>query len=49
MLHIRGKKYIILHRYESGYCEIKEVGNDYSVELVHKSELENSYFEKKDL
>ncbi len=36
-----GKKYIILYKYTSGYCEIKEIGSFYNIELVHSSELEN--------
>ncbi|MEC2076338.1 hypothetical protein [Metabacillus fastidiosus] len=40
----KGKKYIILHKYESGYCEIKEVKNSYNIELVHESELTYQLF-----
>lgn len=36
-----GKKYVILYKYTSGYCEIKEIGSFYNIELVHSSELEN--------
>lgn len=35
-----GKKYIILHMYDSGYCEIKEEGNQYNVELVNFLDLQ---------
>ncbi|MGG3563889.1 hypothetical protein ABES03_20080 [Neobacillus rhizosphaerae] len=34
-----GKRYVILYKYTSGYCEIKEVGSLYSIELVHITEL----------
>jgi hypothetical protein len=36
----KGKQYIILYKYESGYYEIKELDVNYIVELVHKSDLE---------
>lgn len=36
-----GKKYEILYKYTSGYCEIKEIGSLYNIELVHSSELKN--------
>ncbi|MBS4214430.1 MULTISPECIES: hypothetical protein [Neobacillus] len=34
-----GKRYVILFKYTSGYCEIKEVGSLHHIELVHLSEL----------
>jgi hypothetical protein len=36
-----GKKYLILYKYTSGFCEIKEVDSLYNIELVHTSELTN--------
>ncbi|WP_409300513.1 hypothetical protein [Peribacillus sp. SCS-155] len=33
-----GKKYTIIHKYESGYCEIRETGV-HNTELIHISEL----------
>jgi hypothetical protein len=36
----KGEKYSLLHKYESGYCEIKKEGASLNnVELVHISEL----------
>jgi hypothetical protein len=35
----QGKLYIILHIYDSKYCEIKEI-NHHQVELVKLSDLE---------
>ncbi|WP_213144133.1 hypothetical protein [Neobacillus citreus] len=36
----QGKDYIMLVKYESGYCEIVEVGETYNkIKLVHFSEL----------
>ena len=36
----KGEKYSLLHKYESGYCEIKREGASLNnVELVHISEL----------
>ncbi|WP_157406129.1 hypothetical protein [Neobacillus drentensis] len=34
-----GKKYIILYKYTSGFCEIKEVDSLHNIQLVHLSEL----------
>jgi hypothetical protein len=34
-----GKEYIILKKYDSGYCEIKEIEDNRKIELVHISEL----------
>jgi hypothetical protein len=35
-----GKDYILLHQYASGFCEVKEQGEDYKdIKLVHFSEL----------
>ena len=34
-----GKEYIIIHKYTSDYCEIKEVHNPFNIELVHISEI----------
>jgi hypothetical protein len=34
-----GKRYVILYKYTSGYCEIKEVGSIYNIELVHLTEI----------
>lgn len=38
----KGKAYRVLHKYDSGYCEIQEI-NSYTignkVELVHYSEI----------
>ncbi|MEO2076325.1 MAG: hypothetical protein ABGX20_13220 [Bacillus sp. (in: firmicutes)] len=34
-----GKKYVILYKYTSGYCEIKEVGSIHNIKLVHLTEL----------
>jgi hypothetical protein len=36
-----GKKYIILYKYTSGFCEIKEVNSLHNIQLVHLSELTN--------
>lgn len=36
----KGTQYIILHKYESGFYEIKALESNYTVELVHKSDLE---------
>ncbi|MFP5114877.1 hypothetical protein ACSU64_21205 [Bacillaceae bacterium C204] len=36
-----GKKYLIIYKYTSGFCEIKEVDSLYNIELVHTSELTN--------
>lgn len=36
-----GKRYVILFKYDSGFCEIKEVGSLYTIELVHENELSN--------
>jgi hypothetical protein len=35
----KGKEYLLIHSYESGFCEIREL-RWYKVELVHNSELE---------
>jgi hypothetical protein len=35
----KGKKYVILYQYSSGFCEIKEVDSLYHVEFVHSTEL----------
>jgi hypothetical protein len=37
----RENEYMVLHRYDSGYCEIRRVNDDnyYNVKLVHESEL----------
>lgn len=37
----RENEYIVLHRYDSGYCEIRKIndGNYYNIQLVHISEL----------
>ena len=34
-----GKKYIILYKYTSGYCEIREVESIHNIQLVHQSEV----------
>ncbi|MDQ1003949.1 hypothetical protein QFZ28_004349 [Neobacillus niacini] len=35
-----GKEYILIHQYDSGYCEIKEEGKlNEEIILVHYSEL----------
>jgi hypothetical protein len=34
-----GKRYIILYKYTSGYCEIKEIESIHNIQLVHMSEL----------
>jgi hypothetical protein len=34
-----GKQYEVLFKYSSGYCEIKEIGTLYKIELVHESEI----------
>ncbi|WP_409299851.1 hypothetical protein [Peribacillus sp. SCS-155] len=33
-----GNEYDLLHRYDSGYCEIRET-HSYRIELVHTSDL----------
>jgi phage antirepressor YoqD-like protein len=35
----KGKEYMVLKKYESGYCEIKELEDNHKIELVHISEL----------
>ncbi|WP_335465320.1 hypothetical protein [Neobacillus drentensis] len=36
----KGKKFILLYQYSSGYCEITEEGSNYrDIKLVHFSEL----------
>ena len=35
-----GKEYVIIFRYTSDYCELKEKGNKHHIELVHISEIE---------
>jgi hypothetical protein len=35
----KGKIYTVIYKYSSGYWEIREDGNLYQVELVHKSEV----------
>lgn len=34
-----GKIYVILYKYTSGYCEIKEVGSIHNIKLVQLTEL----------
>lgn len=34
-----GKKYVVIFKYSSGFCEIKEIGGLYKIELVHESDL----------
>jgi hypothetical protein len=35
----RGKKYIILQKHTSHYCEIKEERNPFHIELVHITDI----------
>ncbi len=38
----KGKIYTVIHKYNSGYWEIKELSNQYPhIELVHKSEVQS--------
>jgi len=32
------KEYIVIHKYETGYCEIRTL-NSFQVKLIHESEL----------
>jgi hypothetical protein len=36
-----GKLYTVIHKYTSGYWEIRENGNKFNIELVHASEVQN--------
>ncbi|WP_160724889.1 hypothetical protein [Bacillus sp. USDA818B3_A] len=39
----QGKDYILLYQYESGYCEIVKVGEQYNqILLVHLSEIKHN-------
>lgn len=35
----QGREYVIIHKYTSGYCEIKDLNRLYHIELVHLTEL----------
>ena len=35
----KNEMYTIIHRYSSGYCEIKDMANHFRVILVHELEL----------
>ncbi len=35
-----GKEYLLLFEYASDYCEIQDKNNQYTIKLVHDSELE---------
>jgi hypothetical protein len=39
LVFYNGKQYEVLFKYSSGYCEIKEIGGLYKIELVHESEI----------
>lgn len=38
----KGKNYEVIYTYTTGYCEIKESGSLYKVELVHIKELKKA-------
>ncbi|WP_157827616.1 hypothetical protein [Niallia nealsonii] len=39
----KGQIYTILFRYETGYCEIRDLTNSCKVKLVHCSELTSAH------
>ncbi|WP_180960465.1 hypothetical protein [Neobacillus cucumis] len=43
LVKYNGKKYVLLHRYTSDYCEIQDMKNKYHILLVEYSEL--SFFQ----
>lgn len=34
-----GKEYIIIHIYHSGYCEIRDINQKFTIKLVNQYEL----------
>ncbi|MFQ6387958.1 hypothetical protein ACLNAR_09275 [Priestia aryabhattai] len=36
----KGKRFVLIHVYDSGYCEIRPVNHSFKVELVRLDEIE---------
>ncbi|MGE1113030.1 hypothetical protein ACQJ0K_14855 [Priestia megaterium] len=38
----KGKRFVLIHVYDSGYCEIRPIDHAFKVELVRLDEIEQS-------